>query len=61
MVTQSCTKAKIHITDPDVVVGHNFAGFDLDVMLHRMKKLNTQHWHKLGRIRRKKYVWDCLE
>lgn len=47
-------KAKIHVTDPDVVVGHNFAGFDLDVMLHRMKKLNTQHWHKLGRIRRKK-------
>ncbi|KAJ8662546.1 hypothetical protein O0I10_001507 [Lichtheimia ornata] len=55
----NCLIAKIHITDPDVVVGHNFAGFDLDVMLHRMKKLNTQHWHKLGRIRRKN--WPKLQ
>ena len=45
--------AKIHVADPDVIVGHNFAGFDLDVLLHRMKSLNTQHWHKLGRFKRK--------
>lgn len=23
--------------DPDVIVGHNFVGFDLDVLLHRLK------------------------
>ncbi|KAI9317482.1 DNA polymerase family B-domain-containing protein [Dichotomocladium elegans] len=44
--------AKIGLVDPDVIVGHNFAGFDLDVLLHRMKKLGTQNWHKLGRFRR---------
>jgi DNA polymerase Pol2 len=48
--------AKLHMHDPDVIVGHNFAGFDLDILLHRMKALNTQHWHKLGRLKRSKYV-----
>ncbi|KAG0194902.1 DNA-directed DNA polymerase alpha catalytic subunit pol1 [Apophysomyces sp. BC1034] len=42
-----------------VIVGHNFAGFDLDVLLHRMKALNTQHWHKLGRLKRKN--WPKLQ
>ena len=46
--------ARIHLCDPDVIVGHNFAGFDLDVLLHRMKALNIQHWHRLGRLKRKK-------
>lgn len=46
--------AKLHMHDPDVIVGHNFAGFDLDILLHRMKALNTQHWHKLGRLKRSK-------
>ncbi|ORZ24563.1 DNA polymerase family B-domain-containing protein [Absidia repens] len=51
--------ARIHVCDPDVIVGHNFAGFDLDVLLHRMKALNTQHWHKLGRLKRKN--WPKLQ
>lgn len=46
--------AKLHVHDPDVIVGHNFAGFDLDILLHRMKALNTHHWHKLGRLKRSK-------
>lgn len=46
--------ARIHMCDPDIIVGHNFSGFDLDVLLHRMKALNIQHWHKLGRLKRKK-------
>ncbi|KAI7858123.1 DNA polymerase family B-domain-containing protein [Circinella umbellata] len=55
----NCLIAKIHVADPDVIVGHNFAGFDLDVLLHRMKNLNTQHWHKLGRFKRK--FWPKLQ
>ncbi|KAI8093308.1 DNA polymerase family B-domain-containing protein [Halteromyces radiatus] len=51
--------ARIHSCDPDVIVGHNFSGFDLDVLLHRMKALNTQHWHKLGRLKRKN--WPKLQ
>ncbi|KAG1054455.1 hypothetical protein G6F43_003533 [Rhizopus delemar] len=51
--------ARIHLCDPDVIVGHNFAGFDLDVLLHRMKALNIQHWHRLGRLKRKN--WPKLQ
>ncbi|KAI8333396.1 hypothetical protein BC941DRAFT_358178 [Chlamydoabsidia padenii] len=51
--------ARIHVCDPDVIVGHNFSGFDLDVLLHRMKALNTQNWHRLGRLRRKN--WPKLQ
>ncbi|KAL7325370.1 DNA-directed DNA polymerase alpha catalytic subunit pol1 [Mucor circinelloides] len=51
--------AKIAMYDPDIIVGHNFAGFDLDVLLHRMKALNVQHWHKLGRLKRKN--WPKLQ
>ena len=41
-------------TDPDVIVGHNFIGFDLDVLLHRMKALiRSMDWSKLGRIQRR--------
>lgn len=29
--------AKITQFDPDVIVGHNFFGYDLDVLLHRFK------------------------
>ncbi|CAO3621927.1 unnamed protein product [Cunninghamella blakesleeana] len=51
--------ARVHICDPDVIVGHNFTGFDLDVLLHRMKALGTQHWHRLGRLKRK--TWPKLQ
>ncbi|KAI9032680.1 hypothetical protein CLU79DRAFT_727437 [Phycomyces nitens] len=51
--------AKIHVCDPDVIVGHNFAGFDLDVLLHRMKALRTQNWHRLGRLKRRN--WPKLQ
>ncbi|KAI9204886.1 DNA polymerase family B-domain-containing protein [Polychytrium aggregatum] len=51
--------AMIHRTDPDVIVGHNFVGFDLDVLLHRMKALKTAHWSKIGRLRRT--VWPKLQ
>eukprot|EP00158_Paraphelidium_tribonemae_P009385 Partr_v1_DN28851_c0_g1_i2_m34433 putative DNA polymerase len=42
----------IHRIDPDVLVGHNFIGYDLDVLLHRMKELKISNWSKLGRLRR---------
>lgn len=39
--------------DPDVIVGHNFYSFDLDVLLHRMKIHGTS-WSRLGRLKRSK-------
>jgi DNA polymerase alpha subunit A len=29
--------ARLRAVDADVFVGHNFAAFDLDVLLHRMQ------------------------
>lgn len=44
--------AKIARIDPDVIVGHNVLGFDLDVLLHRIKANNIPHWSRLGRLKR---------
>ena len=49
------TLAVIHRMDPDVIVGHNFIGFDLDVLLHRMRDLRSEHWSRLGRLRRHQF------
>ncbi|GJJ73079.1 DNA polymerase alpha subunit A [Entomortierella parvispora] len=51
--------ARISNSDPDVIVGHNFVGFDLDVLLHRMKHNKADHWSKIGRLRRT--VWPKLQ
>ncbi|KAI8922812.1 DNA polymerase family B-domain-containing protein [Entophlyctis helioformis] len=51
--------AKIHLFDPDVLVGHNIVDFDLDVLLHRMKANQVLHWSRIGRLRRT--VWPQLQ
>lgn len=45
----------IHKADPDVVVGHEFLGVSLDVLLHRMRELKADHWSRIGRFRRSKW------
>ncbi|SPO47594.1 related to POL1 - DNA-directed DNA polymerase alpha, 180 KD subunit [Moesziomyces antarcticus] len=47
--------AQIHNADPDVIVGHEFNGVSLDVLLHRMKDLRADHWSRVGRFRRPKW------
>ncbi|KAN0062591.1 DNA-directed DNA polymerase alpha catalytic subunit pol1 [Thecaphora frezii] len=51
--------AQIQLTDPDVIVGHEFGGVSLDVLLHRMKELRADHWSRIGRFRRPK--WPTLK
>ena len=51
--------ANMHRHDPDVIVGHNFIDFDLDVLLHRMKATKVDHWSRIGRLRRTK--WPKLQ
>ncbi|KAL1921703.1 uncharacterized protein VTP21DRAFT_10345 [Calcarisporiella thermophila] len=41
--------------DPDVLIGHNIIGFDLDVLLHRMKATGVEEWSRLGRLRRRQW------
>ena len=56
----SCFVAFIQQCDPDVLVGHNFIGFGLDVLLHRLKLYKMdQVWSKIGRLRRNK--WPKLQ
>ena len=44
--------AKIHKLDPDLIVGHDVLGFDLDVILHRISSQKVPHWSKIGRLKR---------
>ncbi|XP_038050658.1 DNA polymerase alpha catalytic subunit-like [Patiria miniata] len=44
--------AKIHKIDPDVIVGHDIFGFDLDVLLHRINANKVPHWSRIGRLKR---------
>lgn len=45
----------LHKADPDIIVGHDFLGVSLDVLLHRMKELKADHWSRVGRFRRAKW------
>lgn len=45
----------IHKADPDVIVGHEFLGVSLDVLLQRMRDLKADHWSRIGRFRRNKF------
>lgn len=49
----SVLMARFAQIDPDVVIGHNFIGFDLDVLLHRMQEFKVSNWSQLGRLNRK--------
>ncbi|KDR67668.1 hypothetical protein GALMADRAFT_146949 [Galerina marginata CBS 339.88] len=41
--------------DPDIIVGHEFLGVSLDVLLNRMRDLKADNWSRLGRFRRSKW------
>ena len=38
-----------------MIVGHEFLGVSLDVLLHRMRELKADHWSRIGRFRRSKW------
>jgi DNA polymerase alpha subunit A len=45
----------LHKADPDILVGHDFLGVSLDILLHRMRELKADHWSRIGRFRRSKW------
>lgn len=47
--------ATIHKADPDVIVGHDFIGDSLDVLLRRMRDLKADHFSRIGRFRRSRW------
>ncbi|KAK9841868.1 hypothetical protein WJX81_008187 [Elliptochloris bilobata] len=46
--------ARLQELDPDVLVGHNIAAFDLDVLLHRLQHHKVPNWSRIGRLKRSK-------
>ena len=38
--------------DPDVIVGHDVVGYDMDVLLHRIAATKISSWSKVGRLKR---------
>ena len=44
--------ANLAKADPDIVLGHDIAGFDLDVLLHKVVANKIPHWSRLGRLKR---------
>ncbi|KZS08622.1 DNA polymerase [Daphnia magna] len=48
----NCFLAKINKIDPDVIVGHDVASYDLDILLHRLAQNKADKWSRLGRLRR---------
>lgn len=49
----------IYQADPDVIVGHEFSGVTLDVLLHRMRDLKADAWSRIGRFKRDR--WPRLQ
>ena len=47
--------ARLQQLDADVIVGHNIAGFDLDVLLHRLQANKVPHWSRVGRLKRARF------
>ncbi|XP_059138881.1 DNA polymerase alpha catalytic subunit-like [Physella acuta] len=44
--------AKIQKIDPDLIIGHDFYGYDLDLLLHRISVHKVPQWSKISRLKR---------
>lgn len=44
--------AKLFKIDPDLLVGHDISGFDLEVLMHRIFVNKVPNWSRMGRLKR---------
>lgn len=44
--------AKVGKIDPDLIVGHDLQGGDIDAILHRFVVNKIPNWSRIGRLRR---------
>ena len=42
--------------DPDVILGHEFLGVSLDLLLHRMHEHKVDHWSRISRFKRNAWM-----
>jgi hypothetical protein len=61
IVTQTSERAllsylltRLHLLDPDIIVGHNIGNWDLNILLVRMQLYKVLHWSRVGRIKRQR-------
>lgn len=45
-------QAKLQITDPDALIGHQLEESVYGTLIHRLKECKTLGWHRIGRMRR---------
>ncbi|KAF3922788.1 hypothetical protein AA313_de0204870 [Arthrobotrys entomopaga] len=44
--------AKLQITDPDALIGHELEETIYGTLIHRLKECKVANWHRIGRMRR---------
>lgn len=47
--------AKLQLADPDAIIGHQLENVDYGLLLHRMREMKTNGWHRIGRLRRSEW------
>ncbi|KER27418.1 hypothetical protein T265_05525 [Opisthorchis viverrini] len=43
---------RIHKLDPDILVGHDLWGHQIELLVQRLNANKVPHWHRIGRLRR---------
>lgn len=49
--------AKIGKFDPDIIIGHDISGFDIEILLHRAVANKIPQWARIGRLKRSIPPW----
>ncbi|CAH8651528.1 unnamed protein product [Heterobilharzia americana] len=43
---------RLHKLDPDIIVGHDLWGHQIELLIQRLNANKVPHWHRIGRLRR---------
>ncbi|VDP95267.1 unnamed protein product, partial [Echinostoma caproni] len=43
---------RLHKLDPDLVIGHDLWGHQIELLVQRLQANKVAHWHRIGRLRR---------
>lgn len=43
---------RLHKLDPDLIIGHDLWGHQVELLVQRLQANKIPHWHRIGRLRR---------
>ncbi|CAH8663099.1 unnamed protein product [Schistosoma bovis] len=43
---------RLHKLDPDIIIGHDLWGHQIELLIQRLNANKVPHWHRVGRLRR---------